>query len=84
MFLKLPGRRLFQIKQKGREVVSGEIITMSTEVINTPIEMTGWTPEEVSIRWTRLADGSYLKEGSLNVPLPTCTITALTRILAIK
>jgi hypothetical protein len=54
-------------------------MTMSTEAINTPIEMPGWTPEEVSIRWTRVADGSYLKEGSPTVPLPTCTITALIR-----
>jgi hypothetical protein len=62
MFLKLPGRRLFQIKQKGREVVRGEIITMSTEAISKPIEMPGWTPEEVSICWTRLADGDLLPE----------------------
>jgi hypothetical protein len=79
MFLKLPAQRLFQIKQQEREVVRGEIITMSTDAINTAIEMPGWTPEEAFIRWTRLADCSYLKEGNLKVPLPTCTITALIR-----
>jgi len=40
-------------------------MTLSTEAISKPIEMPGWTPEEVSICWTRLADGSYLKEGEL-------------------
>ena len=55
MFLKLPARRLFQIQQQEREVARGEIITLSTEAINTPIEMPGWTPEEVSIRWTLTA-----------------------------
>ena len=63
MFLKLPARRLFRIKQHEREVARGEIITMSTEAINTPVEV----PEEKSIRWTRQVDGSYLKEGSLAV-----------------
>ena len=35
---------------------------MSTEAISKPIEMPGWTPEEVSICWTRLADGDLLPE----------------------
>jgi hypothetical protein len=67
MFLKLLGRRLFQIKQKRREVVRGEIITVSTEADYTPVEVPEWAPGEESICWTRQVDGSYLKEGSLAV-----------------
>jgi hypothetical protein len=63
--LEAPARRLFRIQQQEREIARGEIMTMSTEAVNTPIEMPGWTPEEKSIRWKRQADGSYLKEGSL-------------------
>jgi hypothetical protein len=48
---------------------------MSTDAINTPIEMPGWATEEVSIRWTRLADGSYLKELGLFAKrtIPQCS-----------
>jgi hypothetical protein len=51
---------------------------MSAEAINTPVEGSGWVPEDQShlpvIRWTRQANGTYAKEGSLSADVPTARI----------
>jgi len=62
------------IQHEKREVVRGEIIPMSTAVINMPVEVSGWTPEEESIRWTRQVDGKYTKSGNLSADTPAVRI----------
>jgi hypothetical protein len=47
---------------------------MSTEAIKTPVEVPAWTPGEQAIRWTRQADGSYQKQGSLPAGTPAVRI----------
>jgi hypothetical protein len=50
---------------------------MSTAVIETPVEVSGWTPEQESIRWTSQVDGSYAKEGNLPADTPAVRIFAI-------
>ena len=47
---------------------------MSSEAINTQVEMSGCTPELESISWTRQVDGSYTKEGNLPANTPAVRI----------
>jgi hypothetical protein len=47
---------------------------MSTDAIITPVEGSEWTPGEQTIRWTRQADGSYQKDGSLPAGTPAVRI----------
>ena len=50
---------------------------MSTEAINTPVEVSGCTPELESISWTRQVDGSYTKEGNLPANTPAARIFSI-------
>jgi hypothetical protein len=47
---------------------------MSTASIETPLELSGRALEDEFIRWTRQADGSYVKEGELPADIPTARI----------
>ena len=73
------GRREDQVRiqQSERKVVRGEFITISTEAINTQVEMSGGTPELESISWTRQVDGSYSKEGNLPANTPAVRIFSI-------
>ncbi len=52
-------------------------MSMCSAVIETPTEMSGWAPEQESIRWTRRADGGYVREGSLPADIPTARIFSI-------
>jgi hypothetical protein len=45
--------------------------------VTTPIEVSSQAPEQESIRWTRKADGSYIREGSLPADIPTARILSI-------
>jgi hypothetical protein len=50
---------------------------MNTETIDTPMEVPGWAPEQESIHWTRQADGTYVRQGSLPAGIPTARIFSI-------
>jgi hypothetical protein len=52
-------------------------MSMWSTFIETPIEVSGSTPEQESIRWTRRADGSYGKTGSLPAEISTARIFSI-------
>jgi hypothetical protein len=49
-------------------------MNLSCAFLETPIQVSGQAPDHESIRWTRQADGSYLREGSLPADVPTARI----------